>query len=238
VTARRWRYPRGTGALSPDQVRGFQRRRLLDAFVAVCAERGYGAATTTLVATEAGVSTASFYQIFADKQECMLAACHEQGERFAEALRAAWRTAYFSGKDECALAAYEAYSRQLATRLAVAWECADSLSGRVHAAADAALEFAARRPGAAHLLAEGVLAVGPDGLALQQGSLARLAAALHRERPLAAARASTLTEQVRIAGVAWLLSDPLRALDPDRLPEFSSQVTAVLLAPYGIPAEA
>ena len=158
--------------------------------------------------------------------------------RFAEALRAAWRTAYFSGKDECALAAYEAYSRQLATRLAVAWECADSLSGRVHAAADAALEFAARRPGAAHLLAEGVLAVGPDGLALQQGSLARLAAALHRERPLAAARASTLTEQVRIAGVAWLLSDPLRALDPDRLPEFSSQVTAVLLAPYGIPAEA
>ena len=419
MTARRWRYPRGTGALSPDQVRGFQRRRLLDAFVAVCAERGYGAATTTLVAAEAGVSTASFYQIFADKQECMPAACREQGERFAEALRGAWRsqhdrvpalaaaidaglrfaaaepaaarllwiearvaggaasalreellerlltalrsvrpppaveshvgaerflvdslasgllaaeprrreqlapdlaalagallggggregatatltghlppisarrpsqaptvptapedaqrsrlfdalldllaeqlygkvtvaqiakragvahrtfTAYFATKNECALAAYQAHSGRLATKLAVAWERADSLSARVHAATDAALEFAARRPGAAHFLAEGVLAAGPDGLALQHASLARLAAALRDARPDAATLPAA-TEEVRLAGIAWLLAQRLRAraFDRDGLPQLSTQLTAVLLAPYGTPAEA
>jgi AcrR family transcriptional regulator len=425
VTVRGWRFPRGTGALRPDQVRGFQRRRLLDAFVAVCAQRGYGATTTTLVAAEAGVSTASYYQVFADKQECMLAACREQGERFADALSVAWRsqrgrapalaaaldaglrlaaaepaaarllwiearvaggaagalreqlldrlaaalrgvrppavaeppvaaerfvvdsllsgllaaeprrreqlapdlavlagallggggadgataaltghlppitahppshapripqgpagptapedvqrerlfdalldllaehpygrvtvaqiaeragvahrtfTAYFAGKDACALAAYRAHSGRLATELAAAWARPDSLSARVGAATDAALRFAAQHPDAALFLAEGVLAVGPDGLALQSASLAALAAALREARP-DAATVPAATEEVRIAGVTWVLAERLRAraLDPDRLPQLSVQFTAVLLAPYGLAAAA
>jgi AcrR family transcriptional regulator len=47
---------------------------VLDAIVAVVAERGYGGTKIGEIAARAGVSRATFYELFADKEECFLAA--------------------------------------------------------------------------------------------------------------------------------------------------------------------
>jgi AcrR family transcriptional regulator len=51
-----------------------QRRRLLLAMVDEVAERGYPAVTVAHVIARAGVSRATFYEQFADKESCFLAA--------------------------------------------------------------------------------------------------------------------------------------------------------------------
>ncbi|HEU4977354.1 MAG TPA: helix-turn-helix domain-containing protein [Solirubrobacteraceae bacterium] len=64
--------PRGRHA-PPLEVRlGVQRRRLLRAAAAVFAREGYAAATAEAISREAGMSKATFYEHFANKEECIL----------------------------------------------------------------------------------------------------------------------------------------------------------------------
>lgn len=51
-----------------------QRERLLDAVSQVVAQAGYHSATVTEIVAAAGTSTKTFYEHFADKEECFLAA--------------------------------------------------------------------------------------------------------------------------------------------------------------------
>jgi AcrR family transcriptional regulator len=53
------------------------------------AERGYGAATIDDVVRRAGVSKKTFYEHFADKQDCFLAAYEAAGESLLERVREA-----------------------------------------------------------------------------------------------------------------------------------------------------
>src|SRR5687768_18574853 len=82
------RLPRGTHGLDRDVVEASQRTRLLEAVGRAVAERGYAAATIDDVVRRAGVSKKTFYEHFADKQDCFLAAyeaaSEELLERFAE----------------------------------------------------------------------------------------------------------------------------------------------------------
>ena len=66
--------PRGRHGLSRDVVLLSQRSRLLDGMVHAVAERGYGAATVADALRHAGVSRATFYEHFADKEDCFCAA--------------------------------------------------------------------------------------------------------------------------------------------------------------------
>jgi AcrR family transcriptional regulator len=50
-----------------------QRRRLLRAAADEFVERGYGAASATSIARRAGMSKATFYAHFANKEDCILA---------------------------------------------------------------------------------------------------------------------------------------------------------------------
>jgi len=68
------RLPRGTHGLDRDVVEASQRTRLLEAVGRAVAERGYAAATIDDVVRRAGVSKKTFYDHFADKQDCFLAA--------------------------------------------------------------------------------------------------------------------------------------------------------------------
>lgn len=52
--------------------------------VEVCGERGYAEASVAAVAKVAGVSTVTFYEQFADKRDCMLAAHRQLLERLLE----------------------------------------------------------------------------------------------------------------------------------------------------------
>ena len=51
-----------------------QRERLIDAMIDVAAARGYGSASVARVSLAAGVSSATFYELFEDREDCLLAA--------------------------------------------------------------------------------------------------------------------------------------------------------------------
>jgi AcrR family transcriptional regulator len=71
---RKWRLPRGRHGLPREMVVRSQRERLLAAVVRVAAERGYEATSVADILEEAGVGRESFYELFDDKRDCILAA--------------------------------------------------------------------------------------------------------------------------------------------------------------------
>jgi AcrR family transcriptional regulator len=66
--------PRGPHNLSREQVSGSQRERLYRAMIEVVAEKGYGRTAVGDVLRRARISRATFYEQFADKEDCFLAA--------------------------------------------------------------------------------------------------------------------------------------------------------------------
>jgi AcrR family transcriptional regulator len=64
-----------------EQVADIQRARVLSAMVEVCAEGGAAAVTVADVVARAGVSRRTFYELFADREECFLAAFDDAIER-------------------------------------------------------------------------------------------------------------------------------------------------------------
>jgi AcrR family transcriptional regulator len=71
---RSWRLPRGRHGLPRELVARSQRERLLAAVVQVTAEKGYDHTTVADILGEAGVGRESFYELFEDRRDCMLAA--------------------------------------------------------------------------------------------------------------------------------------------------------------------
>jgi AcrR family transcriptional regulator len=71
---RRWRLPRGRHGLPRELVIRSQRERLLAAVVRVAAANGYASMSVADILGEAGVGRESFYQLFSDKRDCLLAA--------------------------------------------------------------------------------------------------------------------------------------------------------------------
>src|SRR6267378_3396284 len=69
--------PRGRSRLPPRTVRESQRERLLPAVTAAVSELGYPAVTIGDIVKRARVSKAAFYDHFADKEDCFLAAMRE-----------------------------------------------------------------------------------------------------------------------------------------------------------------
>ena len=74
VDLRKWRLPRGRHGLPRELVAQSQRERLLAAVVRVTAAKGSEATTVGDILAEAGVGRESFYELFDDKRDCMLAA--------------------------------------------------------------------------------------------------------------------------------------------------------------------
>jgi len=69
--------------------RADQRARLLKAIVAIAAESGYPAARVGDVSAGAGVSRATFYELFENKEACFLAAHRELAEQLVSVVTAA-----------------------------------------------------------------------------------------------------------------------------------------------------
>jgi len=66
--------PKGRHSLSRDQVAASQRTRLIQATINLANERGFPSLTLTDIVGHAGVARSTFYEHFADKEECFLAA--------------------------------------------------------------------------------------------------------------------------------------------------------------------
>jgi AcrR family transcriptional regulator len=81
--------PRGRHRLSRETVEESQRRRILDAIVALVAGDGYANTTVGEIASEAGVSRSTFYEQFESKEDCFRAAYDDVAARLIEAIREA-----------------------------------------------------------------------------------------------------------------------------------------------------
>ncbi len=68
------RLPRGPHRLSREQVENHQRGRIIAAMIAAAGTKGYGATTIGDITRRARVSRDTFYEQFANKEECLLAA--------------------------------------------------------------------------------------------------------------------------------------------------------------------
>ena len=78
--------PRGPHQLSREAVELSQRQRLLQATTEVVAERGYVKTTVASILARAGVSRATFYELFSDREDCFHAAYRANAELVAEVL--------------------------------------------------------------------------------------------------------------------------------------------------------
>ena len=76
MAEKRTRSRRGdaAGRVSANSIRPGQRERLLASMVALASRQGYPAVSIAEISTHAGVSSATFYEQFADKEDCLLAA--------------------------------------------------------------------------------------------------------------------------------------------------------------------
>lgn len=84
------RLPRGRHGLSRETVTSSQRSRLEAAVVTVTAEKGYEATTVGDVLEAAGVGRETFYELFDDKRDCMLAAHAHLVDELEERVRCAY----------------------------------------------------------------------------------------------------------------------------------------------------
>ena len=126
--------PRGRHAAPREIVRQSQNERMLGAMADAVAEKGYGRASVADVIERAGVSRKTFYEHFANKEDCFLAA-------------------YDAGADMLLGAIAEAVDGVLPDWLAA-----------VHAGADAYLATLAANPAFARTFMHEVLAAGPSAL--------------------------------------------------------------------------
>lgn len=65
-----------------------QRERLIDAMITAAGDAGYKSVSVEQVTSTAGISKATFYQLFADKEDCMVAAYRASFSRFIEPMAA------------------------------------------------------------------------------------------------------------------------------------------------------
>jgi AcrR family transcriptional regulator len=106
--------PRGRHA-PPLEVRlGVQRDRLLEAAAAVFARSGYADASAESIAREAGMSKATFYEHFANKEECILA-LFDEGARTVLAAMAQATAAAGDDPQDRMRAGIKAFLSEIAT---------------------------------------------------------------------------------------------------------------------------
>lgn len=83
------KFPSGARKLPSDLVSAVQRERLIAAMLKAAAELGYRQATVQDVIDRAGVSRPTFYEHFANKEDCFLAAFDATAARLRERIDAA-----------------------------------------------------------------------------------------------------------------------------------------------------
>jgi AcrR family transcriptional regulator len=234
--SRRWHA--GAGRLGEHgglRVAEFQRTRVLKAALQVASESGSQGMSVTAVVACAGVSRRTFYDLFGDRDECLVAALEELLARMAAVVAPAWEADGEWSRRLCgALVAALRFlaDERAAAALVVPYleGCAPrspQLRGRVlgllHDAVDEGRAYSSARQEISPLTAEfvvgGVISVIHGRLRTRPRELTSLAGplmwmiVLPYLGPVGAAKELTLAEPRRAAPPASVASDPLRRLN-------------------------
>ena len=186
-----------------------QRTRLLEAAAAVFSRSGYADASAEAIAREAGMSKATFYEHFANKEECILALFDEAASETLQAMAAA-------------VSAAGADSRR-----------------RMEAGAKAFLEMLAEHPNESQTVLVEIIGVGERGAERRDSILGAFAAAIDAENANAADRgamrrfASPDDAYAIVGAVVELASRQLRRGEPADVRELEPLVERLIfgLAP-------
>ncbi|MDD7941486.1 TetR/AcrR family transcriptional regulator [Actinomycetospora lutea] len=203
------------------------RDRLVQAMIALVAERGYAAVTVADVVAAARVSKRTFYQHFSDREDCFLAAY---------------------------VAAAEQPLTRIAEAVAPAVEAAPgaeppSLADEVTAGTSAYLAALAEQPGLTRTLLTEISGLGPQGRRVRREVLNRFAEQLSVLIALGAARWASSeagpaavpelagvrglphpTAVALVGGINELVLDAVEDGRGDRLAELTPTVTELILA--------
>jgi AcrR family transcriptional regulator len=205
MTDTRETVPRGRHA-PPLEVRlGVQRRRLLGAAGAVFARCGYAEASAEGISREAGMSKATFYEHFANKEECILALFDDAGREVMHRMNAA-------RAEEPAT--YEA---------------------RVRGGARAFLQTVARHPDSAQTLLVEIIGAGPRATERRDAILEAFAKFIYADNAKHAPRHGRPTFCGRddafavVGAIVELVSRQLRTGAPKDLLELEPVIERVLL---------
>lgn len=182
-----------------------QRERLREAMVRVAAAKGYEATTVTDVIEVAGVSRATFYEMFEDKEACFL----EAYDAVTDVLVAHVSTAFETTSDE-------------------PWP------GRIAAALRALVELLAAEADIARMAMVEVTAAGDDARERYRAALARFTPFLEEGRAYSG-RADELppdTARFAIGGATSMIFDEIRAGRGPELERILPDLVFAVLMPY------
>jgi AcrR family transcriptional regulator len=199
------RLPSGPRRLPGDLVRAIQRERLLVGMLRAVSDLGYRFTNVQDVIERAGVSRPTFYEHFANKDDCFLAAF-----------------------DTCAARLRD----QVAT---AAGEGGEIWRDRVRSSFNALLNFAAAEPEAARMVIVEARAATPDAALRRVALLDHFASCLDadvRAMLPAAATHSTVTASGVVGGVESLLYARLNKNQMDDLPALLPSLMYFAVLPY------
>ncbi|HLJ07616.1 MAG TPA: helix-turn-helix domain-containing protein [Acidimicrobiia bacterium] len=205
------RLPSGRHGLTREAVEASQRGRLLDAMAQVVAEKGYAATTVADVVERAGVSRRTFYEQFADKEACFLAAYDVGLEVVLGRIR-----------DAIGSAAAAAGWRE-----------------RARAGVEAFLVLLASEPAFARALQVEILTAGPAALERRAGMLVMFAGIWRNLHEAARAEDPALPPlpddvfTVLTAGLEELVRDCVRTRGTAALPELAEPILRTVFAVFG-----
>jgi AcrR family transcriptional regulator len=200
--------PKRGGEHDSDALPVPQRERILDASERLIAEHGIAGTSIEAIVKAAGVSSVTFYEFFADKGECFVAA-------FDRAVEA--------GANELGLAAAGdpaagglTWPEQIATGIR------------------ALTRLVLAEPARARLCLVEAQTGGPRLSARFEATLDRVAAKLREGRSLDTAPSGlpTTHEEATAGALAWLLRERLETGDPDGLEALYPELIDIALAPY------
>lgn len=196
--------PHGRHGIPKEEVLANQRERILAATAAIFAEEGYAALVVSAVTARAGVSRSTFYKLFDDKLDCVLAAQRRAVDALGQT---------------------------------IAWACAaeQDWPRGVTAGVGAALAFANRFPGEAHLiLASSQVAsepaLGRQGVAVHERLLELLREGAQRHP--GAVSPGGLAEQAAVGAAISIVAQALASGETGTLAAHQADLVEIVLTPY------
>ena len=195
--------PRGRHGLPREEVTESQRTRIIDSMVSAVADRGYGETRVVDVVERAGVSRATFYDLFDDLEDCFLATYDHVSARVLETA-----TAGFNERPDAA------------------WP------ERVRAATAAVLELYASWPEGARFATVEVLAAGPNALLRRDGAMRRLAELVDTGRDELGVELPDGVSLAIMGGIQELLLAELISGEASELPSRAPEIVYWIALPF------
>jgi AcrR family transcriptional regulator len=196
--------PAGRHRLSREFVLHSQRDRILESIARACVEKGYEKVTIADIVTTARVSRATFYDLFRDKEECLLAAFDFVLSRFMKRMLGAYR------------------------RRGEGWP------ERVRAGIGATLEFLADEPHFAWMCVVEAPAAGARAVDRYMGVVALLSSGIDEGRSHSPAGETIPAgfANAMVGGAAMLVREEIIAGRTAELPALTRDLAYAVLAPF------